>query len=1087
MKKVVLLIVGLFVLCIGAAFGQTTINGTVYDETGESVVGAAVQVKGTTKGAVTDMDGKFSVEVTPENKTLVISYMGYKTVEIEGRNGMSVHLEVEATTLTEVIVQTGYDAQAKTTQVGSNQQISGEVIEKKSPSDVTKGIAGEFAGVSVTNSSGQPGTVGAVRIRGAASVNASTDPLYVIDGVPYSGTVANINPADIASTTVLKDATATALYGARGANGVIVITTKKGTAGAEGKIDVDVKYGANMRLLPMYETITSPEEYVELGWRSLFNQAFHLSGVAENIAKRQAGFKLFGTADGVANRYNLWKAAGRDLINPETGKFYDGIERKYTPESWRDYIFRTGSRFEADVKFHGGSDKTTYYTSIGYLKDEGYYIASNFNRLTVRSNIDYQPKKWLKGNMNMSYAYYDINNPGQGENMNNGFAYVNETPPIYPVLQHDPITGELVNDPLLGGWAYDYGNYGRDSRGYGLGINPAGALHLDKQKTSGHQFSLNALFEAQLYKGNSNHATHDLKLSANVGYQYFGRYGYSLTNMFYGDAEGVGRLSRSYLHYMNLTANQILRYMTVIADDHTISAFVAHEAMIDVAAESYGSVSQLLLPEGVEWSNGAVYDELSSGTDRERMESYFGQLNYNYKERYLFQGSLRGDGCSQFAAGHRWGLFYGVGLGWMISNEDFVQNSNAKEWLKTLKYKISYGVTGNNGIGSYNYVDLYGIGKLNQRPTLQWSTRGNPNLTWESTANFNTGFEFGFFKDERLSGEIEFYNRNVHNLLFPRRVAPSLGYTSYYVNDGILVLRGVEFLLNAKIVKTNKVSLDFRVTGAFERDKMKQLPIDHDGSTKRMIMNGSMSVGHSRYSWLLPVWAGVDEATGKAQYWHYFDPANTDEVLTNIERYMLEHPNAKLDSAKTTAPIDPATYAGDKYVRNAKGKVLRARPDIFGGFGFNLSVYGVELSTFFEYQIGGYGYDASYATLMHSDQFGSRNWHIDTRNSWTETNTHTDVPRLSNGYDLYANYGSSRFLTSLTALRLANVRLGYNLPTKAVEKMKLKSLGFYITGDNLFVLSARKGYNPFASYTGGSSTYSYSPLSTIIGGIKLQF
>lgn len=1089
MKKLMLLVTCLLLACTGMVYGQSvTINGTIVDgETNEPIIGASVQEEGNlSNGVVTDLDGHFSISVSSSKSKLVVKYLGYKDQVVAASNGMRIVMESDTKMLQTVVVETGYGAQTKVSSVGSAAVVDGETIENKNPSDVTKALAGEFAGVQVTNSSGQPGQTGSIQIRGVASVNASTSPLYVVDGIPYMGDIASINPNDIASTTVLKDATATSLYGARGANGVVVITTKKGSTGTQGKIDVDVKYGGNMRLLPLYDVISSPEEYTEMGWQSIYNYLYYIAGNSQSQAQTQAGYQLFGGAEGVAKRYNMWQANGRDLIDPATGKFYEGTDRKYTPENWQDYIFRTGHKFEATVKFSGGSDKTTYYTSFGYLKDQGYYIASDYNRLTTRSNLNFQPKKWLRGDLNISYAYSEMNNPGQGSNMNNGFAYVNETPPIYPVLEHDPITGEVVKDERVGGDAFDYGSYTDTygSRGYGLGINPAGALRLDKQHYSMHQLVMSGDLEAQLYKGNSANATHDLKLTANVGYQYYGQSAYSLTNMFYGDAEGVGRISKNYYNYMTITANQMLKYGTVIADDHTLDVFVAHEAVIDYAESGSGSVSQLLLPDGVEWSNGAVYDGLSSSTGRERLESYFGQLRYNFADKYSLHATLRGDGSSVFAKGHRWGVFGSVGAAWMMSQENFIRD-NAK-WIKELKLKASWGTAGNKEIGQYAWTDRYSIESIDRLPALIWGGRGNPNLTWEKTAQTNVGVEFAFFKNGMFNGEIEYYHKNVTNLLFPRSVASSQGYSSYYVNDAALALNGIEFQFGVKAVDRNNVKLNFRLTGAFERDKMTLMPIDHDGSDERMLMNGAMSLGHSNFEWFLPEYMGVDPETGEAMYASYVDPENPEETITNVYLYELQHPGCTLEKGTTKSPTSTA-YAASNYVYNSKGKCLRARPDVYGGFGIDMKLYGVDISAFFNYQLGGYGFDSSYAMLMESGKFGARNWHVDMRNAWTETNTNTDVPRLSNGYDLYSNYTSTRFLTSLNALQLANVRIGYSLPSKVVSKMKLNNLNFWVSGENLFVLSARRGYNPFASYTGGSSTYSYSPLSTIMGGIKFQF
>ena len=491
-------------LCIGAVFGQgQTISGTVLDKANEPVIGATVMVEGTTTGTITDFDGKFSINCAV-GAELVFSYMGYQTTKQKAANGMIVRMQEDNTELDEVMV-VGYSTSTKKSYVGSAAVVSGEVLEKKNATEVSKALAGEVAGVNVITTSGQPGTNASIRIRGIGSVNSSTSPLYVVDGVPYDGDISNIDPGDIASTTVLKDATATSLYGSRGANGVILITTKRGSSDTEGKIDIDFKYGANMRLIPMYETIQSAQRYVELGWQGLRNN----TGSAD-----MASSMLFGNK-GIPSVYNLWTDPGNALIDPVTGRMYPDATFKpgiiaQPLGSWDDNIFRVGQKMEATVKIHGGSDKTTYYTSFGYLKDEGYYDGSDYNRLTARANVDHQAKKWLKGNMNMSYAYSEFNNPGQGSNMNNGFAYVNGIPAIYPVFQRDA-DGYKVQDPLTGGYSYDYGMYEGGGRLFGSGINPAGALQLDKSRQIQNAFTGNAMLEITFIKG--------LTLSANFGLQ----------------------------------------------------------------------------------------------------------------------------------------------------------------------------------------------------------------------------------------------------------------------------------------------------------------------------------------------------------------------------------------------------------------------------------------------------------------------------------------------------------------------------------------------------------------------------------------
>ncbi len=1073
-----MLMTGLLIACVGTTLAQ--IKGTVIsDEDEQPVIGASIAVKGTTTGTISDVDGTFDVSAFPGD-TLEVSYIGMQTAEVPAVNGVVIRLYTEATELDEVMA-VAYGTSTKKSFTGSATVVSSEKIEKKNATEVSKALAGEVAGVQVVTTSGQPGTNASIRIRGIGSVNSSTAPLYVVDGVPYDGDISAIDPSDIASTTVLKDATATSLYGSRGANGVILITTKKGTAGSEAKIDVDVKYGANMRLLPMYDVITSPETYMELGWQGIYNNLRPAYTTADGAAQA-ASTQLFG-GKGIPVEYNMWNST--ELIDPYTGKFYWDVKRKpgyENLESWEDAIFRVGQKAEANVKIHGGAEKTTYYTSFGYLKDEGYYIGSDYSRFSVRSNIDHQAKKWLKGGVNLSYSYSILNNPGQeGDGvMNNGFFYVNSIPPIYPVYQRNP-DGTLKEDPKTGGYAYDYGMYEGYGRGFGSGINPAGAVRLDKQKTEQHQFAGTAFLEVQFYE--------DLKLTANVGYQYLGATTSRLTNPFYGDAAGVGRILKQYVNYMSLTANQLLEYNKLI-DDHSIRVMAGHETNMLIQQTAYGEKHYTALPDNLEWSNAVQTDGIESSTAKATIESYLATASYNYAERYFINGSYRADGSSRFAKGHRWGHFGSVGAAWVITNETFM--SSTRDWLRNLKLRASWGMLGNQDIGLYLYQDQYAIQNVGGDIAYVWTYKGNPDLTWERTSTFDLGLEFEFGK--YVSGELDYFYKLTDNMLFPRYVAPSLGYSYYYVNDGKLSNQGVEFQLNVHAVDTRNVKLNIRLNGGHYTNRVEEMPLEANG--KRMQMNGAMSVGHSLYDWYITEYAGVS-ADGQALYVGYFEPSKgefldenptTGEInyITSVHQYILdfEEKNGRapvLGEDYDTIRTTNYAYAGSNYVGKS------ASPDLQGGFGFDLEVYGFELSAQFSYGIGGYGYDNVYATLMHSDKIGSRNWHVDMLNAWSEQNPNSDIPRLSNGGDLYANAASTRFLTSNSYLNMNNIRLSYRFPKKWIEKIKLNTLSLWVSADNLFIVSARKGYNPMASYDGSSDVSQYTPLSTVMGGIKIQF
>lgn len=1071
---------------------EQQVSGVVVDEKNEPIIGASIQVKGGTQGTITDYDGEFFLTVPDDATVLVVSYVGMQTQEVAVKRSVRVVLH-EATEVIQEVVVTGYGNVSKGSYAGSAQAVDAETIEKKSPTEISKALTGEVAGVQVINTSGQPGTNATIVVRGVGSLNGSSTPLYVVDGVTYDGDISSIDPGDIASTTVLKDATATSLYGSRGANGVIVITTKKGNSGDEGKIDVDVKYGANMRLLPLYETISSPEQYVEMSWLSLYN-GFRSNGSTVNAAIDAANKALY-SGSGLPKGYNLWENEGRFLITAMPSADGKSLAQYYFDpsmmtrrkgyeqlESWKDAIFRVGQKVDANIKFHGGTEKVNYYTSIGYLMDEGYYQASDYNRFTVRSNIDFKPKKWLKGNVNLSYAYSDMNSPDQDgdDAMNNGFYYVNAIPAIYPVYLRNE-NGETYTDPRTGLLAYDYGN--TLNRSFGFGINPAGSLRLDKERYVTNTLDAKGSLEFKLYDG--------LKFTVNAGIHYMNQKGTQLTNKYYGDAEGIGRILQENDHMLTISAQELLEYNKEFGD-HTIRVMAGHENYLYQFGYMYGYKSYLADGSSLELGNAIQMNDVSGTTNRFALDSWLVSAMYSYKERYAITANYRADGSSRYAPQNRWGHFGSVGVAWTFTNEDFCEP--AREYLKDGKLRLSWGELGNQVSSLYSYTDLYTIENVNGEIGYVWGSKGNENITWERANITDLGLEFSVGK--WLDVELDYFYKLTNNLLFSRAVAPSLGYSSLPVNDAKMVNQGVEFGFKIHAIDTRNVKLDIRLNGAHYTNKMLEMPIDYyeaDGTAVRQKMSGAMSVGHSMYDHYTYVYAGINDK-GEALYEAWYDPNKGDlgAVLDNNERnyipslhqWELENPDK---DAKTYLACDSTNNASFATLQYTGQSYL---PDLDGGFGIDLEVYGVTISASCSYRIGGYGYDYTYMTLMDDGVVGGHNWHVDMLNSWTEMNQETNIPKLTNGmgdYASFTNTSSTRFLTSNSYLSLNDIQVGYNFPKKLIEKIKLNRLNIYVSASNLAILTARKGYNPMTSFTGSSDTHGYSPLSTIMGGIKLSF
>ena len=695
--------------------------------------------------------------------------------------------------------------------------------------------------------------------------------------------------------------------------------------------------------------------------------------------------------------------------------------------------------------------------------------------------------------MNIQYSYAQINNPGQDDDAaNNGFLFINQIPPIYPVYVYDEVTGQIKTDPKTGGKMYDYGDNGNANIGeeggrpYSFGINPVGALEWDKNRVVRHQTVANAFLELKLYEG--------LKFTVNIGAQYLNNRINSLTNKYYGDAANLGRVANSQYNYLAVTSNQLLEYNNTFGE-HTVRVMAGHETTYFNYNYQYGYKNKIVEDNVNELSNGIIMDGVEGFARTSTLESALATATYEYDNRYHITANYRADGSSKFAKGHRWGHFGSIGAAWSFTNEHFYEGTTAADWLKDGKLRLSWGVLGNQDIGDMMFTDQYEVENVDGEKGYIWSYKGNPELTWEHTSTVDLGLEFSISK--YLDVEFDYFYKYTDNMLFPRYVAPSLGYGGYYVNDAKMMNQGVEFDLRAHALDLRNIKLDIRLNGGYYRNEMLEMPIDGhlaDGTPVRMIMSGGMAVGHSTAEYYMPHYEGVNEQ-GEAMYTAYYD-ANKggfgttsadlieegetgDNWISSVYQYKLNNPDADIQT--TTVTGENYTYAGSNYV----GKSYM--PDLDGGFGIDLEAYGVTLSVSCSYRIGGYGYDNMYAYLMHSERVGKQNWHKDIRNAWTETNTNTNIPRLSNGNDQYANAASDRFLISNSYLSLNNINLGYKFPKKLIEKIKLNNLQLWVAADNLAIASARKGYNPMMSMSGTNGYNDYSPLSTVMAGIKVQF
>jgi TonB-linked SusC/RagA family outer membrane protein len=1072
---------------------QKTVTGVVTDVQGLPIPGVNVSVQGQPGGVQTDLDGRFSIEAS-EGQKINFSFIGMSTqsATVGASNAVSVQLKDDAAILDEVVV-VGYGTTTKEAFVGTATSVKMQNIAAKAVSNVSQALRGEVAGVNVITTSGQPGASATIRVRGFGSVNGNRDPLYVVDNVPYLGNISSINPSDIESMTVLKDATATAIYGSRGANGVIVIKTRGGRR-SKSTIEAEFKTGYNMSLLPRYSTIESPEEYIGLAWEGKYNR-----GITEGAANPVtfANNSLFG-AGSIDPAYNMWNVNNvSELIDPVTRKVRPGVSRRYNPEDWEDFGFQTSYRQEANVKFSGGDEKASYFTSVGYLDDQGYIVNSDFKRYSARTNLDFNPKEWLNVGTNLSFVGARSNNNGQTGDSQSVFWFADNIPAIYPLFLRDA-DGNYVADPYFGGNQFDYGG-GLDandnrlpSRGFGGLANAIADATFNRNQTT--RYELNGTMYANIK------FTKNLVLETRYGIQYLDSENNLRENPFYGGSNSptfFGSLSKTQTRFLSQNFLQLLRYNNKFGK-HSLEVLAAHESNQFKQNYFYASNNFAALTDTFDLSQYVVSSGVpGSYTEGANIESFFGQASYNFDGKYYFIGTARTDGSSRFKK-DKWGTFGSVGASWVVSRESFMENT---KFIDFLKVKASYGLTGDQaGAGLYPGDNTFGVGQLNGEYSFPIAANGNENLTWETSKIFQVGLETTFFND-LLDVNVDYYIKNTDDLIFQRRVGPSAGIAILTVNDGQLRNKGLEFDVLAHIVKPKAEGdfmLDFGINGEILDNEITKMPIDPGTGRERNIDTSNSPYGWTKngsiYDFYMPEYAGVDAANGNALYNMYYNDVNADGIyntgdvmIQSLTEYQNNNPGANVGMTTT------AVYA------NATNKFVgkSAIPDVRGAFRLSAGYKGFDLSAQFTYSLGGYGYDYTYAGLMANGVAGSNNYHTDIRSRWQNPGDITSVPRLSDNITVETSAGSiiegntnalsTRYLTKSDYVGLNNIRLGYTVPSRFVEALQLSNLSLYVTGDNLLFYSKRRGFNPSTSESGSSSTYTYSPLSTFTLGVNVQF
>lgn len=1052
MKRIKLILTTFLIVLSATAFAQQTIQvkGVVKDAvTGEGVPLAAVQLKGTTTGTSCDLDGVYTLQV-PSNGVLVFTSMGYKTAEIavNGRAVIDVALEVDTEYLEDVIV-VAYGTTTKASFTGSATSITGEKLQKMQTSNISKSLEGAIAGVQVASSSGTPGSGGSILVRGIGSISSSQSPLIIVDGVPYEGSLNSIAPYDIESVTVLKDAAANSMYGARGSNGVIIVTTKGSKAG-KVRINFEGRYGFNTRGVPTYDIMTEPGEYYEMMFESVRNSLAPSMGAdaaaqyaAENLVSGYLKYNMFaGVADNA-------------LIDPSTGKLNPSATRYKWTDNWGIDPFEKGARQEYNINISGGTDATQAYASIGYLSDEGYMVGSSFDRISTRVKLDQKIGKHVKVGGNIAYVNTIQSTFGsEGSNYSNIFMFSQNIAPIYPIYLYDE-AGNLMYDEK-GNVRYDFGTeYGRP---YASEQNPYAVAKENIRDVLRDNLSSRGYFEVKFLK--------DFKFTVNIAYDVFNTNETYFATPIGGDAYNVGGRGYKYsTRNAALNINQLLNW-TRDFGNHGFNVLLGHETKNDRYNYLYGHMTNFADPSNPEFANAAQYQELNSYTSEYALEGYFGKVDYNYADRYYLTASYRRDGSSRFHKDNRWGGFWAVGASWRIKEESFLKNVHA---ISNLKLKASYGTQGNDNVGyTHNYSDLYSVDRVDGQAAFTKILRGNRLLTWEKSNNFNVGIELGLY--DRVNMNVDFFIKETKDMLYASPLPSSEGSPTYiYRNEMDMKNTGVEFELNADIIKTDNVKWNVAMNLTHYKNELTKLPVSkpaEDYPDGYQAGSYWRKIGGSLYDFYGYEYVGVDPETGKPRYNAY-----TEE---------------KDDKGHTIYTFDKVVNDVTEATRRELNKT--SIPDLVGGLTTTLEAYGFDLTVQTAFQLGGVVYDSSYSSLLNPGDQG-HNFHRDILNRWTPTNTNTNIPAV--GYQIQRQsiaQGNTVdfYLTSASYFSLRNVTLGYNLPAKWLRKIGVDRLRIYLTGDNIWLATKRKGLDPRLYFT-GSTNFSYSALSTYSVGLNLTF
>ena len=1037
----------MMVMCLisMSALASKTVTGRVVSASdNEPLIGASVQAIGSNQGTGTDVNGEFSLTVNDNVKQLRVSYVGYQEQIVAVASNLTIALVEEDLTLDEVMV-VAYGTTKKTSFTGSAQAVNNKKIETRPITSATKALEGNVGGIQIGGSSGQPGAAPVIRIRGFGSINADQNPLYVVDGIPYDGNLSDINPNDIESMTVLKDASASALYGARGANGVIMIQTKKG---AEGKTNVTWRstVGWSNRATKRYDNVDQ-KEMVQLTYEALRNQAHFANGnswaASEEIARATLGKQLGGEL------YNPFKNyTWGEIIDPATGQVRADAQSVWN-EDWLDAVTRKNAfRHEHVFSVNGGTAKTKYMFSLGYLKENGILKTTSFERYSARANVDSQIKDWFSANINTSLAHSTSNFSDYDDTATSNPWYTAQfINPLFPVYLKDA-QGNSVYDGD-GNIQYDWGENAQRP-GNLNDFSSLGMLLLDKAYNKRDIAGLRTglVFGSDLEKYGWRQG---IKFSVNFGMDYSTRNRLFYMNSQHGNQANAGGLLYKYNYRtQSYTFNQLLTWNRTFGL-HNIDILLGHEWY--AYKYNYLQAGKSNLVDGIlELRPGTSLQAADSYQIDYRINSFLSRFNYNYDDRYYLSASLRSDASSRFHKDHHTGIFWSLGANWRVSKEAFMKDV---DWIHNLSVKVSYGEQGNDNLGTYYaWQSLYDLEYANGNNIgAIIASLENREVTWEKNSNLNAGFEAALWGG-RLRIDFEYFYKKTTDMLLNYPMALSTGFDGYYDNVGNMRNTGFELNIGATPIRTN--DFEWNVNVMLNKTNNKVLKLTNESPE---IITGIRVIkeGMPIYTYYMSKSAGVDPATGAQLYWAY----DKDEAGNITREYVTD---------------DYSTATKCKYYQGSR------IPKLYGSIGTDLSWKGLSLSILTTYSLGGKIYDGLYESGMDL-WYISSTWHKNQMRRWQKPGDITDVPRVEIGQSYAAN---DRFLIDASYFAIKNITLAYSLPKAWMNKIGIDAIKVFASADNVALFTHLNGMDPQYNFTGGTN-YDYSPNKTYTIGLEVNF